>query len=233
MNAVAQLPVSYIPLARLGVVATSLTYVFVARASVANGSWMDRFGIGSFGTRAICLYALWTMAAGLLLVLPLGRKGVSSTALGLGSLPSLLGVGLALISLGIGVLWWPVAEPFARTLGIRAVHATHQPIMWRRPRGKEADWLAFCTVLAVPPLEEFIFRRYVYSALRQTVRTPSAVVDNSAIVASIHFAHDAKGDRMGPLASVVFASFTRCRSSSILRSSRTRWFGVVDRLRNS
>jgi hypothetical protein len=38
---------------------------------------------------------------------------------------------------------------------------------------------------------------------------------------------------MGPLASVVFASFTRCRSSSILRSSRTRWFGVVDRLRNS
>lgn len=188
MNA-AQFPVLYLPLAWMGVLCTSLSYAVLARARIDRARVLRSLDIRNSYTFAVCLYSVWTFAAALILSSLLRRDGITRAAVGLEGSLSLAGALLAITCAVLGIVFWPILERITRYFGVSLFSMR---LADRRLSDRlsvlELVLLTTFGAIAVPALEEFIFRGYVLTALREyTGGTSSATLCTSLIFASIHF----------------------------------------------
>jgi membrane protease YdiL (CAAX protease family) len=184
------LPLLYLPLAWVGVIGTYVTYAALARAHIDVTRVFTSLNIRNQFTFAVCLYNIWTLAAAFVLYFLLQRHGITRAAVGLEGNLSLLGATLAVGGAVLGIAFWPILERITEFFAARLFRVPAPESRNANGSGVlELVLLTTCGVIIGPAVEEFIFRGYVLTALRQhTMSAPFAIIITSVVFASVHVA---------------------------------------------
>lgn len=184
-----QMPISYLPLAWLGLVGTAVTYATLTRARVDVPRFLASLRIRSDFTFAVCLYGTWTFAAALMIWFLLLRDGFTPAAVGLEGWPTLADIALAFVGAVLAIGLWPLVQRAALSVG------SGPPVgrlLDRQQAGGGGLWdfvlLTLVAAILVPASEEFVFRGYVVTALHTSLSVPSAMLLSSVVFASVHVA---------------------------------------------
>jgi len=206
------LSLRYFPLAWAAVLLTSLILRIIKVLGVDLHSVTSSLGISSIWTYALPIYDMFQLATVVLLIYWLKREGISLKDIGFRNTKAKYYL-LALIPLLFVQFIWDASEFMVNQFGM-------QMLWWSGENVAPIKTLPdFLILLIFPaffcsPLEEILYRGYLLTATMQRTNVKLAVIVNSLIFTSIHFAYGP-----GTMLFIFFWNFIPCflyiRSRSI------------------
>lgn len=189
MNA-KELNLKWLPLAWMGVLSTSLTFIVLRRFNVDLHGIASALGISNMFILALLIYKIWTLVAIVILFSLLRGKGMSLATVGLQGSLSFKAVGYAITGAAIAIFLWPPLEAVVKVLGGSMFwRGGSENVPWTIKTPVDAFLLFLLPVVIAPVLEEILYRGYVLTMLSErTGRTLIALILSSLIFASNHYA---------------------------------------------
>ncbi|MGQ0550727.1 MAG: lysostaphin resistance A-like protein [Armatimonadota bacterium] len=188
MNAKA-LPATWLPLAWMGFLFTTLTFTVLRGLNVDLRGIASALSITSVWILSLLVYKIWTLAAIVILLSLLRGKGMNLAAVGLQGSLSFKAIGYAGAGALLAIFLWPPVEAFVRALGANMFwRAGSGNLPWGIHTSVDGILLFLSAVVFAPVLEEIVFRGYVLTMLSQrTGSAPVALILSSLIFASVHY----------------------------------------------
>jgi hypothetical protein len=181
-----RLDLGWLPLAWLSFFFVGLIFGFIEGSlDIRLEEIVLRLGISNVGIFALMMCEIGMIIAVAILLYLMRRRDIGLDAIGLRGGLSLKGVLYAILGVMLSSFLYNAIEGLFKAIGWR--------MLWREEWMRIASPLDFLllftgAIILAPSLEEILYRGYVLTALRERMRTFSALVLASLIFASVHVA---------------------------------------------
>ncbi len=197
----------YIPLAWSAVLMTSLTFITFRAIGLNIYEICKTLGISHSWTLALVIYDIYQLVTVILLVMLLRKEGIILRDIGFKKFKkvSIKYYVLALIPFLIVPFIWDFCVFIVTRFELTMLWWSSNDIVAPIKTPIDLLILTVFPILFCLPLEEIMYRGYILNALTSRINTVLAVLIDSLIFASIHYAYG-----IGTMLFILFCSFIPC-----------------------